>query len=112
MPYIGTSYASLDGTSTTVIITREDDRKRYGMRLQGATGDLTTAKFRTLKGARAFKYERLNHRYRGLVSRERNLDSKAKRTVYDYILRYHHWEYVTGPDTTPLIELNKFFPPE
>lgn len=111
MSYIGTSYAYLDGVTTTVIITCEDDRKRYSMRLQGATGDLTTAKFRTLKGARTFKYERLRNRYRGLVSRERNGDSKAKRPVYDYVLRYYHWDYVSESDTTPLTELNEFFPP-
>ena len=110
MSYIGTSYAYLDGVTTTVIITCEDDRKRYSMRLQGATGDLTTAKFRTLKGARTFKYERLRNRYRGLVSRERNRESKAKRPVYDYILKYDYRDYVSQ-DVTPLTELNEFFPP-
>ena len=97
--------------STTVVITCETDRKKYNLRSQGGVGDLNTAKFRTLKGAQAFKHECLSSRYRGFVSRERNLDSKAKRTVYDYVLRYDYRDY-KYQDVTPLIELNECFPPE
>ena len=104
------SFASLDGTPTTVIVTCEPDRKRYSLRSQGGVGDLNTSKFRTLKGAQAFKHECLSWRYNGLVSREINRESKAKRTVYDYVLRYDYRDYVSQ-DVTPLTELNEFFPP-
>ena len=105
-----TSYASLDGTPTTIIVTCEPDCKRYGIRSQGGEGDSKSSKFRTLKGAQAFKHECLSWRYRGLVSRERNRESKAKRPVYDYVLRYDYRDYVSQ-DVTPLTELNEFFPP-
>ena len=105
-----TSYASLDGTPTTLIATCEPDIKKYNIRSQGAVGDLNTTKFRTLKGAQAFKRDCLSSRYRGLVSREPNRESKAKRTVYDYVLEYDYREY-KYQDVTPLTELNEFFPP-
>ena len=104
------SFASLDGTPTTLIATCEPDLKRYNIRSQGAVGDLNTTKFRTLKGARDFKHNCLSWRYNGLVSREMNRESKAKRTVYDYVLRYDYRDYVSQ-DVTPLTELNEFFPP-
>ena len=104
------SYASLDGTPTTLIATCEPDLKRYNIRSQGAVGDLNTTKFRTLKGALDFKMECLSWRYNGLISRERNMESKAKRPVYDYVLRYHYKQYI-AQDVTPLTELNEFFPP-
>jgi len=101
-----------DIVSTTVIITCEDDRKRYGMRWQGAVDNITTAKFRTLKGARAFQSERLSTgRYR-IIARVRNRESKAKRPVYDWIIRYDYHEYEKRMLSTPLIELNECFPPE
>ena len=105
-----TSYASLDGTTTTLIATCEPDIKRYNIRSQGAEGNINTTKFRTLKGAQAFRVDCLHWRYRGFVSRERNRESKAKRPVYDYVLRYDYRDYVSQ-DVTPLTELNEFFPP-
>ena len=105
-----TSYASLDGTPTTVVVTCEPDRKKYGLRSQGGEGDMNTSKFRTRKGAEAFRFDCLSWRYNGLVSRERNRESKAKRPVYDYVLRYDYRDYVSQ-DVTPLTELNEFFPP-
>ena len=104
------SFASLDGTPTTLIATCEPDLKRYNIRSQGAVGDLNTTKFRTLKGAQDFKHNCLSWKYKGLVSRERNMESKAKRKVHDYILRYDYRDYVSQ-DVTPLTELNEFFPP-
>ena len=89
------SYASLDGTPTTLIATCEPDIKKYNIRSQGA---------------QAFKRDCLSSRYRGLVSREPNRESKAKRTVYDYVLEYDYREY-KYQDVTPLTELNEFFPP-
>jgi len=103
-----TSYASLDGTPTTIIVTCEPDCKKYGIRSQGGEGDINTTKFRTLKGAMLFRDECLKSW--PIVSRERNRESKAKRPVYDYVLRYHYKDYA-WQDVTPLTELNEFFPP-
>ena len=111
MPYIGTSYASLDGVSTTAIIVAEEDRKRYGLKEQSAEGDITTAKFRTLKGARAFLSDRLSDRYR-IIARERNYESKAKRPVYDWVIKYDYRDYAKRMLSSLLTELNEFFPPE
>ena len=117
--YIGTSHASLDGEATTIIVVNEEDRKKYGLREQGAVGSITTAKFRTLKGAHAFQRDCLftidgRLRY-SIVGRERNLESKAKRPVYDYIVKYDYRDYERVLEHkakyTPLTELNEFFPP-
>ena len=58
MTDIGTSYASLDGAATTIIVVAEEDRKKYGLKEQGAVGSITTATFKTLKGTRAFIHDR------------------------------------------------------
>lgn len=112
MSNIGTSYASLDGEGTTIIIVNEDDRKKYGLKEQGAEGSITTSKFRTLKGARAFLRDRISTgRYR-IIARERNYESKVKRPVYDWVIKYDYREYEKRMLSTPLTELNEFFPPE
>ena len=119
MTDIGTSYVGLDGVPTTIIVVNEEDRKKYGLREQGAVGSITTAKFRTLKGARAFHRDCLftidgQLRY-SIVGRERNRESKAKRPVYDYIVKYDYRDYERVLEHkamhTPLTELNEFFPP-
>ena len=112
MSYIGTSYASLDGTSTTTIIVAEDDRKKYGLRDQSGVGDITTAKFRTLKGARAFLSDRLSTGGYRIIARVPNYESKAKRPVYDWVIKYDYHDYEKRMLSTPLTEHNEFFPPE
>jgi len=107
MTNIGTSYASLDGEETTIIVVSEEDRKKYGLREQGAVGSITTAKFRTMKGAQSFMHERL---YRPvIIVRERNQESNAKRRVYDWVIKYDYRDYEKRMFSTPITELDEFF---
>ena len=107
MTDIGTSYASLDGEETTIIVVSEEDRKKYGLREQGAVGSITTAKFRTMKGAQSFMHERL---YRPvIIVRERNQESNAKRRVYDWVIKYDYRDYEKRMFSIPLTELDEFF---
>jgi len=107
MTNIGTSYASLDGEETTIIVVSEEDRKKYGLKEQGAVGSITTAKFRTMKGAQSFMHERL---YRPvIIVRERNQESNAKRRVYDWVIKYDYRDYEKRMFSTPITELDEFF---
>ena len=108
MTNIGTSHASLDGEATTIIVVSEEDRKKYGLKEQGAVGSITTATFKTLKGTRAFIHDRLIPRNRALA-RERILTSKAKRPVYEWVLKYDYRDYEKRMFSTPITELDEFF---
>jgi len=110
MTDIGTSYASLDGAATTIIVVAEEDRKKYGLKEQGAVGSITTATFRTLKGAQAFVDERITWvTVRRLPLRQRVRDSKAKRPVYEWVLKYDYRDYEKRMFSTPITELDEFF---
>lgn len=98
-----TSYA------TTIIITNDAECKKYGIVSQGAEGDDTTVKFRTLKGAKAFIYDCLEPERMHVIARERNLESKAKRPVYQWVIKYDYHEYERRLLSTPLTELDEFF---